>query len=79
VVCLRSAGSPESIPETMDGHANEMGVSRDEFIASLARSTLLKRLPSLTEDADTAVLMASGYASAMTGAVANITCGQVVD
>lgn len=79
VVCLRSAGSPESIPETMDTHAVAGKVTRDDFIASLAEMTVLKRLPALAEVGDVAALMASDYASSMTGAVANMTCGAIVD
>jgi NAD(P)-dependent dehydrogenase (short-subunit alcohol dehydrogenase family) len=73
------AGSPESIPETMDIHAAAGKVTRDDFIASLAEMTLLKRLPALAEVGDVAALMASDYASSMTGAVANMTCGAIVD
>lgn len=79
VVCLRSAGSPESIPETLDVHAVGKKLKRDEFIASLEEMTLLKRLPSLADVGNVAVLMASDYAGSMTGTVANMTCGQIVD
>jgi NADP-dependent 3-hydroxy acid dehydrogenase YdfG len=40
---------------------------------------LLKRLPSLADVGHVAVLMASDYAGAMTGTVANLSCGQIVD
>jgi len=43
------------------------------------RETLLKRLPKLAEVANVAVLMASDHASAITAAVANVTCGEIVD
>jgi 3-oxoacyl-[acyl-carrier protein] reductase len=79
VICLRSAGSPESIPESMDAHAVGNKVTRDEFIASLKEMTLLKRLPSLADVGNVAALMASEYAGTMTGTVANMTCGQIVD
>jgi enoyl-[acyl-carrier-protein] reductase (NADH) len=45
----------------------------------MGERTLLKRLPKLAEVANVAVLMASDYASAVTGAVANVTCGEIVD
>jgi enoyl-[acyl-carrier-protein] reductase (NADH) len=45
----------------------------------MAKSTLLKHLPQMAEIANTAVLMASDYASAITGAVTNVTCGELVD
>jgi NAD(P)-dependent dehydrogenase (short-subunit alcohol dehydrogenase family) len=79
VICLRSAGSPESIPDTMDVMAAGNRVTRDEFIASLKDMTLLKRLPSLADVGNVAVLMASDYAGSMTGTVANMSCGQIVD
>jgi enoyl-[acyl-carrier-protein] reductase (NADH) len=40
--------------------------------------TLLKRLPTLAEVADTAVFVASDHATAITGAVANIIAGMSV-
>ena len=79
VICLRSAGSPESIAETMDVHASGNKITRDEFITSLKEMTLLKRLPALADVGNVAALMASDYASTMTGTVANMTCGQIVD
>jgi 3-oxoacyl-[acyl-carrier protein] reductase len=79
VICLRSAGSPESITETLDVHAAGSKVTRDEFIAALKDMTLLKRLPSLADVGNVAALMASDYAGSMTGTVANMSCGQIVD
>lgn len=79
VVCLRSTGSPESIGEVLDLHADGTGMTRAEFIASLAEMTLLKRLASLAEVGNVAALMASEYASSMTGTIANMTCGAIVD
>lgn len=79
VVCLRSAGSPESIAETFDLHAEGTQTTREEFQASIEAMTLLKRLPALAEVGNVAALMASDLASPMTGCVANMTCGTVVD
>lgn len=79
VVCLRSTGSPESIGEVLDLHADGTGMTRAEFIASLAEMTLLKRLASLAEVGNVAALMVSEYASSMTGTIANMTCGAIVD
>lgn len=45
----------------------------------MAKSTLLKRLPTLSEVAETAAFIASDGAGAMTGAVVNLSCGAVVD
>jgi 3-oxoacyl-[acyl-carrier protein] reductase len=41
--------------------------------------TLLKHLPSLPDVANVATLMGSDYAGMMSGTVANMTCGQIVD
>jgi NAD(P)-dependent dehydrogenase (short-subunit alcohol dehydrogenase family) len=45
----------------------------------MAQSTMLKRLPTLSEVAETAAFLASDRAGAMTGIVANLSCGAVVD
>lgn len=68
VVCLRS----NAIPETWRS-------ASEEFRAYMEQGTALGRLPTLRELADTAVLMASDRASAMTGAIANLTCGSIMD
>jgi NAD(P)-dependent dehydrogenase (short-subunit alcohol dehydrogenase family) len=41
--------------------------------------TLLGRFPTLDEVANFAAFAASDRASAMTGAIANLTCGSLVD
>lgn len=79
VVCLRSTGSPESIGDSLDQHADGTGMTRAEFIATLEEMTLLKRLASLAEVGNVAALMVSEYASSMTGTIANMTCGAIVD
>jgi 3-oxoacyl-[acyl-carrier protein] reductase len=77
VICIRSAGSPESFPEDPTGGC--LGMNREEITAIISEKTLLKRAPSLAEVGNVAVLMASDYASPMTGTVANMTCGSIVD
>jgi NAD(P)-dependent dehydrogenase (short-subunit alcohol dehydrogenase family) len=79
VVCLRSAGSPESIEDTLDAHATAAQMTRDEFVDQLKEMTLLKRLPSLADVGNVAVVMASDYTGSMTGAVANMSCGELLD
>ena len=59
--------------------AEQAGISREAFEAGIAERTLLKRMPKLAEVANVAVLMASDRASAMSGAVANVNCGAIVD
>jgi NAD(P)-dependent dehydrogenase (short-subunit alcohol dehydrogenase family) len=81
VVCLRSAGSPDApgVDEVFSLHAKNAGISQEEFEKKFAERTMLKRLPRLAEVANAAVLMACGYASAITGAITNITCGEIAD
>jgi 3-oxoacyl-[acyl-carrier protein] reductase len=79
VICLLSAGSPESIPDTMDVQAAGNQITRDEFIASLKARTLLNRLPSLADVGNVAAVMASDCASTMTGTIANMSCGMLVN
>jgi 3-oxoacyl-[acyl-carrier protein] reductase len=63
----------------MDAQVAGNQMTRDEFIASLKARTLLKRLPSLTDVGNMAAVMASDCASTMTGTVANMSCGMVVN
>jgi 3-oxoacyl-[acyl-carrier protein] reductase len=81
VVCLRSAGSPDSpgVDEVFNLHAGNAGLSREEFDRNFAADTMLKRLPLLREVADAAVLMASDKAGVVTAAVLNVTCGELAD
>jgi CheY-like chemotaxis protein len=55
------------------------GISRAAFEARQVEKTLLKQLPTLAEIANAAALLASDHAGAVTGAIANVTCGEVVD
>ena len=81
VVCLRSAGSPDTpgVAEAWSRHAKTHGVSLQDWTATMAATTLLKRLPRLAEVANAAALMASDHASGITGAITNLTCGELVD
>ena len=82
VVCLRADGMPETdtITEVYGLHAKGIGMpSHKEFQDLMESFTLLKRLPKLSEVANTAVFIASDNASAITGTSINITCGSVID
>lgn len=81
LVILRSAGSPDApgLRDALTEHAGAAGKSLEEFVADMGRSALLRRLPLLTEIANAATLFASDRASALTGAIANVTCGALVD
>jgi 3-oxoacyl-[acyl-carrier protein] reductase len=85
-VCLRPDAMPEAA--THGSHSNEVfakaaggaGVSIADMLEQHAQAnTLLKRLPTLEEVANTALFMASDQASAITGTVINLTCGSLVD
>ncbi|HEX8227880.1 MAG TPA: SDR family oxidoreductase [Chloroflexia bacterium] len=68
VICLR----PDAIPETWPA-------DNIEARTYMENGTLLGRLPTLEEVANAAVFMASDWASAMTGSIANLTCGSIID
>jgi NAD(P)-dependent dehydrogenase (short-subunit alcohol dehydrogenase family) len=54
--------------------------SVQEFLeGGLVKGTLLKRLPTLSEVAETAAFLASDRAAAMTGTIANLSGGALVD
>jgi NAD(P)-dependent dehydrogenase (short-subunit alcohol dehydrogenase family) len=82
VVCLRSDGMPETdtITTVFGLHAKGAGMpSNKEFQSLMENMTMLKRLPNLSELANTAVFIASDNASAITGTTVNVSCGSVVD
>lgn len=81
LVVVGSAGSPDTpdVQETLKLHARATGKSFEEVLAESGNDTLLRRLPSVKEVANVAAFMASDYASAMTGVIANVTCGYLVD
>ncbi len=81
VVCLRPDAMPETetITEVYGLHAKGEGMTRAEFQALMERQTLLRRLPTLAEVASVAAFLASDQASAMTGTVANLSGGAIVD
>lgn len=81
LVVIGSAGSPDTpdVQEMLKLHARATGKSLEEVLADSGSGTLLGRLPSVAEVANVATLMASDYASAMTGVIANVTCGYIVD
>jgi 3-oxoacyl-[acyl-carrier protein] reductase len=84
VNCLR----PHAIPEAMatshtrqlfNGMADLSGLTTEAWLSGLASTTLLGRLPTLAEVAEYAAVVASDRASAMTGAIVNLTSGAIVD
>lgn len=82
VVCLRADGMPETdtITTVFGAHAKGAGMpSHKEFQGLMESFTILKRLPKLSEVANTAVFLVSDNASAITGTTINVTCGSVID
>jgi NAD(P)-dependent dehydrogenase (short-subunit alcohol dehydrogenase family) len=81
VVCLRSHAIPETplIQQNFATAGPAAGVTPAEFRALLEQGTLLKRLPTLAEVADTAAFAASDRAGAMTATVVNLSAGSITD
>ena len=85
-VCLRPDAMPESIAhgsharQVFRAYAEQHGKTIEAILDEQARpKTLLGRLPTLQEVADAAAFFASDRSSAMTGVIANLTCGSLVD
>ena len=80
-VCLRSTGIPETetIGVVFGLHAKAIGIPREAFQALMESMSHTRRSTTLAELTNVAVLMACDRASAMTGTVANLTGGKVVD
>lgn len=85
VVCLRShaiAGAAEAGSYTATAFAPKaeaMGLSVAEWLEGAARGTMLGRLPTLSQIADTVAFLTSQSAGAMTATVVNMTAGLVAD
>ena len=80
-ICLRSTGMPETktIDVVFGLHAKAIGVTRAQFQAMIEQTSHRRRSTTLAELADVAAFMASDRAGAMTGTVANLTGGMIVD
>jgi NAD(P)-dependent dehydrogenase (short-subunit alcohol dehydrogenase family) len=85
VICLRphaiidAPASGSYTKELFKPMATAGDQSVPEWLDGLAQGTILKRLPTLSEVAETAAFLASDRAGAMTGTVANLTSGALVD
>jgi len=85
IVCIRSDAIPEAVPishakAAFEGMAHKMGICVEEFLQARADgATLLGRLPTLAQISAFAAFAASDGAGAMTGAIANLTCGSLPD
>jgi 3-oxoacyl-[acyl-carrier protein] reductase len=85
VVCLRATAIADAASngsytgELFAPLATAAGVSVEQMLAQWGEDqTLLGRLPTLAQVADAAVFLASDRAGAITGAVADLTCGNAV-
>jgi len=85
VVCIRPHATTDGpaagsyTQELFAPMAAADGVPVEQWIARLAQGTLLKRLPTLADVAETAAFLASDRVGVMTGTVVNLTSGAVVD
>jgi NAD(P)-dependent dehydrogenase (short-subunit alcohol dehydrogenase family) len=81
VVGLRPQGMPETgtIKEVFGLHARAWGITWEQFHELLASRTHSRRLTTLAEMANVAAFMASDQASAMTGAIVNMSLGSLDD
>lgn len=82
VACLRPGAIPETWPEEETREqASDAGRGTEKTVsdvpAYMEGGTLLGRLPTLAEVGNAAAFVASNRASAMTGTVANLTCGSI--
>ena len=77
VICIR----PHAISDApaAGSYTKELWEPLDGAMAVMAEMTLLKRLPTLADVAETAAFLASDRAGAITGTVANLSGGALVD
>lgn len=85
VIRIRSDAIPEAVPAShataaFEGMARKMGISVEAFLQARADgATLLGRLPTLDQLSAFAAFAVSDGGGAMTGAIANLTCGSLSD
>ncbi|MBL0935423.1 MAG: SDR family oxidoreductase [Rhizobiaceae bacterium] len=85
VLALRSHAIVDAIAagsyttELFTPKARAMGLDVDQWLGGAAQGTMLKRLPSLSQVAETIVFLASENAGAMTATVVNMTAGATTD
>jgi NAD(P)-dependent dehydrogenase (short-subunit alcohol dehydrogenase family) len=80
-VCLRTTGMVETptIDVVYGLHAAALGIPQEQFTAAVGAMNHRKRPTTLAELAAVAAFLASDRSSAMTGTVANLTSGIIVD
>ncbi|MBJ9721157.1 SDR family NAD(P)-dependent oxidoreductase [Acinetobacter calcoaceticus] len=65
--------------ELFESKAQAMGLSIGQWLEGAAQSTMLKRLPTLSQVAETVAFLASEHANSMTATIVNMTAGAIVD
>ncbi|MFE9328700.1 SDR family oxidoreductase [Nocardia sp. NPDC052278] len=80
-ICLRTTGMVETpvIDVGYGLHADALGITKDQFTEVASAMSHRKRPTTLAELTEVAVFLASDRASVMTGTVANLTGGIIVD
>lgn len=56
-----------------------MGLTVQNWLGSAAQGTMLRRLPNLSQVAETVVFLVSDHAAAMTATSVNVTAGATPD
>lgn len=85
VLCLRSHAIANAVEagsytgELFAPKARAMGLTVQDWLGGAAQGTMLKRLPTLSQVAETVAFMASDHAAAMTATSVNVTGGATLD
>jgi 3-oxoacyl-[acyl-carrier protein] reductase len=81
VVGLRTGGMNETrtIQQSVDNVTRTLSISKEQVVAVLEQKTLLKRRTTLADTAKLSAFLASDAAQAITGAIVNASCGEVID
>lgn len=65
--------------ELFESKAQAMGLSIGQWLEGVAQGTILKRLPTLSQVAETVAFLSSEHANSMTATIVNMTAGAIVD
>lgn len=85
VLCLRSHAIADAVAagsyagELFAPKARAMGLTVEDWLGGAANGTMLKRLPTLSQVAETIAFLASDKADAITATVVNMTAGLIAE
>lgn len=85
VLCLKSHAISDAVEagsftgDLFAPKARAMGLTVEDWLGGAAQGTMLKRLPTLSQVAETVAFLASDHAAAMTATAVNITGGATLD